>query len=142
MRQVFLDANVIIDWLVNKAINHDICRQTVDLSLAKSRNTFISPTTVAITSYFLYKHYQSEVKAKKMAQQIFEPFRFTTEHHEIVQQALASPFTDLEDAIQYYSAFNAKVDVIVTQNQHDFFHSEIAVITPQEFCSFYRLAGV
>ncbi len=141
MRNVFLDANVIIDWLVNSAINHTICTKTVEISLTKSRNTYISPTTVAITSYFLYKNYKSEARAKKLAQEIFEPFIFTTENNEIVKDALNSEFTDLEDAIQYHSARFSKVDVIITQNQHDFYHSKIAVITPQEFCDFYRLAS-
>jgi len=141
MRNVFLDANIIIDWLVSKSSNHEICKKTVDISLNKSRNTFVSPTTIAITSYFLYKHYKSETKAKKIAQEIYEPFCITTENQEIVKEALNSKFTDLEDAIQYHSAFYSKLDVIITQNQHDFTHSKIAVISPQEFCEFYKLAA-
>lgn len=137
MRTVFFDANVIIDWLVSNAVKHTICTRAIDLSLNKSRHTFISPTTIAITSYFLHKQYQSEKKVKTMAQSIFEPFRITMENEAIVRMALSSKFTDMEDAIQYYSAFDSDVDVIVTQNGHDFGHSKIAVLTPEEYCQMW-----
>ncbi len=134
MRTVFFDANVIIDWLVSSSINHRSCTDAVNLSLNVSRHTFISPTTIAITSYFLYKQFKSEKKVKDMAQHIYKPFRITTENEAIVKSALTSKFSDLEDAIQYYSALDTKIDVIVTQNSHDFTHSKIAVLSPEEYC--------
>ncbi len=138
MRSVFFDANVVIDWLVKDAVHHESCSKAIDLSLNKSRNTFVSPTTIAITSYFLYKAYKSEQKVKSMATSIFKPFGITTENEETVRKAISSKFTDLEDAIQYYSADLEGVDVIVTQNGHDFHHSKIAVLTPEEFCGFWE----
>lgn len=137
MRKVFFDANVIIDWLVSSAIHHDICTKAIDLSLSRSRDTYVSPTTIAITSYFMYKQYKSEKKVKAMAQQIYKPFRVTTENEGIVRSAMDSKFTDMEDAIQYYSAMDTGVDVIVTQNTHDFSSSKIAVLTPEEYCQMW-----
>ncbi|MES2617678.1 MAG: PIN domain-containing protein [Bacteroidota bacterium] len=140
MRNVFFDANVIIDWLVSSSINHSVCTKAINLSLNKSRHSYISPTTIAITSYFLYKQFKSEKKVKTMAQQIYEPFRITTENEETVKLAMSSKFTDIEDAIQYHSALNQGIDVIITQNTNDFSHSKIAILTPEEFCQMYELA--
>lgn len=139
MRDVFIDANVIIDWLVAKSINHEICSQTFKTAFQISRDVFISPTTLAITSYFLFKNYKSEQKAKAMAQEIFAPFRFTTENESIVKQSLNSKFKDLEDAIQYYSALESKMDVIITQNGHDFINAALPIVSPQEYCGFYSV---
>ena len=50
-----------------------------------------------------------------------------------VRQALDSPFTDFEDALQYFSALAANADVIVTRNESDFEHSEIPVYNPSQF---------
>lgn len=138
MRTVFFDANVIIDWLVSDAMNHTTCTKAIDLSLSRSRHTFISPTTIAITAYFLYKNYRSEKKAKTMSQVIYEPFRITIENEDTVRLALSSKFTDLEDALQYFSAAGASVDLIVTQNTHDFSHSKIAVMSPEEYCQMWE----
>jgi len=137
MRDVFIDANVIIDWLVAKSINHAVCTQTVKTAFQMCRSVYISPTTIAITSYFLYKNYKSESKAKFIAQEIFEPFRITTENELIVKQSLASKFNDLEDAIQYHSALNSKLDVIITQNGYDFSESKLPIVGPQEFCGLF-----
>ena len=137
MRDVFIDDHVIIDWLVAKSINHDICTQTVKTSFQMCRAVYISPTTIAITSYFLYKNYKSESKAKAVAQEIFEPFRITTENESIVRQSLSSKFHDLEDAIQYHSALDSKLDVIITQNAHDFRDAKLPIISPQEFCRLF-----
>ncbi len=137
MRNVFLDANVIIDWLVKDAENHVNCSEAVEMALSKSRNTWVSPTTIAITSYFLYNQFGSEKKVKSISESIYAPFKITTENEVIVRQSLHSKFNDLEDAIQYFSALNSKIDVIITQNIQDYHWSEIAVLTPEMFCQYY-----
>ncbi len=137
MRDVFIDANVIIDWLVAKSINHELCTQTIKIAFQMCRSVYISPTTIAITSYFLYKNYKSASKAKAIAQEIFEPFRITTENEAIVKQSLASNFIDLEDAIQYHSALDSNLDAIITQNGFDFRDAKLPIISPQEFCGLF-----
>jgi len=140
MRNVFIDANVIIDWLVSDALNHTNCKNTVELALNYSRKTWVSPTTIAITSYFLHKQFQSDKKVKALSSSIYEPFKITTENEEIMRNAMQSKFIDLEDAIQYYSAINSKIDVIITQNVHDFKHSDVAVLSPEMFIQLYKWA--
>lgn len=51
----------------------------------------------------------------------------------VVDDALASCFSDYEDALQYYSALTRNVDVIITRNTRDFVHASIPVLTPDEF---------
>ncbi|MDI1235793.1 MAG: PIN domain-containing protein [bacterium] len=140
MRNIFIDANVIIDWLVSDALNHNHCKKTIELTLNNSRNTWVSPTTIAITSYFLHKQFQSTKKVKALSASIYAPFKITTENEDIVRNAMQSKFTDLEDAIQYFSALNSKIDVIITQNLHDFKHSDIAVLSPEMFLQLYNRA--
>src|SRR5215217_5706961 len=125
MRNVFFDANVIIDWLVAGAQNHEVCKKAVSHSLSRSRHTYVSPTTVAITCYFLYKEYKSEAQVKKVAAQLFKPFNMTSENEDNIREVFASKFKDVEDALQYFSALHAGVDLIVTQNGHDFAHSKL-----------------
>ncbi len=40
---------------------------------------------------------------------------------------------DLEDAMQYFSAVGAKVDVVLTRNKKDFIEISVPVMTPDEF---------
>lgn len=50
-----------------------------------------------------------------------------------VTQALGSEFGDFEDALQHYAALSAGVGVIVTRNIKDYKHSELAVLTPEQY---------
>lgn len=40
---------------------------------------------------------------------------------------------EIEDAVQYYAALQAKADYIISRNKKDFSFSEIEVLTPHEF---------
>jgi hypothetical protein len=47
--------------------------------------------------------------------------------------AMASDFSDFEDAIQYYTALENEVDAIITRNLNDFKTSKLPVFTAKEF---------
>ena len=40
---------------------------------------------------------------------------------------------DFEDGLQYYSAIENQIDVIITRNKKDFRNSKIPVLTAKEF---------
>ena len=50
----------------------------------------------------------------------------------IIQKALESGFKDFEDAIQYFTAIENKMDCIVTRNAEDYKKSTIPIYSPTE----------
>ena len=56
----------------------------------------------------------------------------------VIDNMLQSEFSDLEDALQYYSACAFSADVIVTRNKKDFSVAEIPVFTPKEYINRLR----
>jgi len=50
-----------------------------------------------------------------------------------VMQALGSEFSDFEDALQHYAALSEDVKIIVTRNTKDFKHSQLAVLSPDQY---------
>ena len=50
-----------------------------------------------------------------------------------VDQALASPFSDFEDALQYHAVLPKGVSAIITRNTRDFRNAFIPVMTAGEF---------
>ena len=44
-----------------------------------------------------------------------------------------SSFRDFEDAVQYYSAVQAKSECLITRNKSDFKVDALPVLTPEEF---------
>lgn len=50
-----------------------------------------------------------------------------------VVQALGSEFSDFEDALQHYAALAGDVKIIITRNTKDFKHSQLAVLSPDQY---------
>lgn len=51
----------------------------------------------------------------------------------VIEQALNSDFTDFEDAIQYFTAVNNGINVLLIRNKVDFKKSKIPIATAEEF---------
>jgi hypothetical protein len=53
----------------------------------------------------------------------------------IIDLALTSDFTDFEDAIQYYTAVQNQISVLITRNIKDYKRAQIQVVTPEMYLS-------
>ena len=51
----------------------------------------------------------------------------------VVDKALNSDFSDFEDAIQYYTALEHGISVILTRNLRDYKNASVIVQTPEAF---------
>ncbi|MDR0823337.1 MAG: PIN domain-containing protein [Endomicrobium sp.] len=51
----------------------------------------------------------------------------------VIQKALESGFDDFEDAVQYFTCIQNKIDYIITRNTQDYKKSTIPIYTPLEF---------
>ena len=69
----------------------------------------------------------------------FSQFYFTREDNLIMEKVQNSMFRDLEDALQYFSAEDSGVDIIITYNYFDFELSQIAVYHPIDYITQFLL---
>jgi len=60
---------------------------------------------------------------------------------EIIFLSLESKFKDFEDAIQYYCAYNNKIDFLITRNVKDYSKAQIKVHTPEEYLKLKNITG-
>ncbi len=137
MKKIFLDANVIIDFLNKSSLHHEEAKETITIIRNHYGKPFISTTTFAIAYYIFGKYISKKNVLNKIIKGIFSEFEFTTEDHKIIKEVLNSKFTDLEDALQYFSAASFSIDLIITRNAHDYHLSKIPVLLPPEFIEFY-----
>ena len=138
-KKLFLDANILFD-LVNSS--NDINNYSLyffNKILDQQRSLYCSPTTFAITYYLIGKNLKEKKHLNDKVKRFFEPFTFTREDAVIMEKVLRSSFTDLEDGLQYYSAIDAGVDVIITKNHFDFVRSAIPVYHPLQYISEFFL---
>jgi predicted nucleic acid-binding protein len=139
MKKIFLDANIIIDL-----VNSGNSRHTESLFLfseltKKKAKLYVSPTSFAITYYFLGKVIKDSVKLNKVITKLFSNFIFTREDDVIMDKVMKSSFDDLEDALQYFSALDGGAGVIISYNQHDFINTSIPVYHPVQYIAEFLL---
>ncbi|NEN22461.1 PIN domain-containing protein [Cryomorpha ignava] len=133
MTRLLIDTNVIIDLLAKRSGFYEEAAELFSLCDQKKLRMAISSLSFANTNYTLTKQTSS-----REARQILRKFKVLVEilslDDKITELALNDEeFPDFEDGLQYYSALENQIDIIITRNKKDFQNSKIPVLTTKEF---------
>ena len=131
MTRLFLDTNIVVDILQRR---EPFCHDAVQLftmAYNKKVQLVVSPMTYSTASFLLQKHGPEGVR--KLLANFRQLSRIAVTNEQIVDDSLASQFSDFEDAMQYFTALKAKADIIITRNGKDFASSKIPVMTATEY---------
>lgn len=132
MKKVFIDTNILIDFLGEREPFYDAAARIVSRADRKEIELLVSSLSYATASYILMRYNSREMVMDKMKK--FTPLcTVTGVGMEDVNEALYSVFLDFEDALQYFSALRAGAAVIITRNKKDFLASALPVYTPNEY---------
>jgi len=133
MKRIFLDTNIVIDLLSARAPYY------LDVAIifsAAERNEielYLSSLTIANTSYILLKQ-NNLLKVKTLIRNLMKIVKTLPLDDRIIELALNdNNFDDFEDSLQYYTALDNKLDLIVTRNKKDFKNSKILTMTAKEY---------
>ena len=131
--KIFVDANILVAVLNKEYPLFSNAARILSLNGKKNIQVFTSPLCLAIAFYFSTKK-SGEKLAKKKIEILYENIGVTTIDKEVTKKAMKNrKVHDFEDGLEYYSALNSKCDIIVTENQSDFYFSEIPVFGSEEF---------
>jgi len=130
--KVFLEANILLDFTL-KRDEYEQSKQIIELVINGTIQAFITPSIIHIVGYWLTKAY-GNAKAKEMLLTLMADVTVIDLPHEIVLNALHSKITDIEDALQYYTAIHHKLDYFVSRDKQLQKQSIpiLPVYTPQE----------
>ena len=133
MKKILVDTNIVIDLLSKRKDFYDDAADLFSQADKKELNLTISSLTFANTNYILTK-----LKSAKEAREILRKFKVLVEllslDDKITELALSDEsFPDFEDGLQYYSAIENDVDIIITRNKKDFKNSKLPVLTAKEY---------
>ena len=133
MSRLLIDTNIVIDLLSKREKFYDEAADLFSRADKKELVLTITSLTFANTNYILTK-----LKSAKEAREILRKFKVLVEllnlDDKITELALSDDsFPDFEDGLQYYSAIENQIDVIITRNKKDFKNSKIPVLSTKEF---------
>lgn len=130
--RVFVDSDVILDLVAcRQPFYHEAARL---FSLADSGHLTICSSSLIFANLFYILRKQSSSSAAVAAlQKLRLLISVLPVTEKIIDLALSSIFADFEDAIQYYTAVEHGILVLLTRNIKDYQKPAITVCSPQEF---------
>jgi len=132
MKHIFLDTNVLIDFLA--------ARKPFSMEAAKLFNySFKKKVTIYVAAvsynniYYILRQSCTHAQTIKILTELQEWTEAIDVSKDVIRKSLKSEFKDFEDAIQYNCAKAVnKIDCIVTRDTKDFRTSSLPILTPKE----------
>ncbi|WP_231459915.1 MULTISPECIES: PIN domain-containing protein [unclassified Pedobacter] len=132
MKQVFMDTNIVIDFLANRQPFAMDAAKLFDLAINGKIRIFIAAVSYN-NIYYILRQSMPGNATLRLLEELADMTEITDVTAAVIRQSLKTDFKDYEDAIQYHSALSIPdLDFIVTRNTKDFKKSKLAVLTPTE----------
>jgi predicted nucleic acid-binding protein len=132
MNKLFVDTDVILDLLGQRIPHFHFSAVLFTFAEMKKLELYTSPLILANTFYILRKQLGND-EAKKALRKLRILLHIIDSSEAVVDKALNSDFSDFEDAIQYYTALEGGISVILTRNLRDYKNASVIVQTPEAF---------
>jgi predicted nucleic acid-binding protein len=132
MENLLIDTNIIVDLLSKRENFYQEAQELFTLADEQEVKLYISSLTFVNTHYLLSKELNSN-EARKVLIKFKLLVSILPLDDKILELALSSDFNDFEDGIQYYTALENKLNIIITRNKKDFKISTLPVLTAREY---------
>jgi predicted nucleic acid-binding protein len=130
--RLFLDTNVMLDLLGNRAPFFQSIAKIATLADQGKVTLVVSALSFATVNYFLAK-YENQAKASDKLRKFKIISEICSLDELIIQKGLNSNFSDFEDSLQYFSALAADCRILITRNGKDFKDAQLPIMTPDEY---------
>lgn len=133
MKNLFVDTNIIMDLLTERAPFYTSAAKLFMLADKKKVQLFASALTFANLNYIITRMYNAD-KARNALRKLELLVNIQDLTEKITMLSLNDEkFTDFEDGLQYYTALENSMDAIITRNLKDFKTSKLPVMTAESF---------
>ena len=132
MIKLFVDSDIILDLLAKRESHYIHAARLFTLIDQNKVIAYTSPLIFANLHYLLKKQ-TSNLSALKSLRKLKTLINILSIDEKVIEQSLNSEFNDFEDAIQYFTAVNNGITLIITRNKADYKRSKIDVLTAEEF---------
>ncbi len=133
--KVFIDSDILLDILLIRQPYFNDSLQMLVLRKNKEVELFTSPSIIINTNYIAHKQ-QDKSTARKGVSEILKFVEIIESSKKILIECFSFNYTDVEDAIQYFTALqDASLDGYITRNirHFNFKKSDLPVFTPSQF---------
>lgn len=131
MKQIFIDTNVIIDFLLER---EGATEAECILQLGENHevNLVVSFLTMANVAYIIKKGHTKE-EVNEILSELCNVLHTLSMDEKQLKCTLQQPSIDFEDNLQYQCAISHGCDIIITRNIKHFPFRDIPIMTPVDY---------
>ena len=130
-----IDTNVILDVLLKREPFYKSCASVLTLARRKEIELYVSASAITDIYYIANQALRDRAEVKSLIVKLIKVAGISEDE---IQKALALPWKDFEDSVQYSVALLQKMDGIVTRNPKDYKEAEMKVWDPEEIVSWWN----
>ncbi len=138
--KVFIDSDIFLDILLAREPHFDSSLQMLLLRKDHQIELYTSPSIIINTNYIAQKQ-DNRANAVKGVAEILKFVEIIESSKKILMKCFAFNYTDVEDAIQYFTAVqNGSLDYYITRNikHFKFKNMDLPVLTPSQFLNLIK----
>ena len=132
MDNLFADTDICIDLLSGRKPFYHSAALLFTLADTGKINLHVSALSFSTIDYILKQQMNSR-RSRQLLTEFKAMVNVLEVNEKIIELALASDFSDFEDATQYYTAVEHGSKIIITRNLPDYKKSQIPVMTAETY---------
>jgi predicted nucleic acid-binding protein len=130
--RVLLDTDVVLDVIMARDPFAEAAGELLDLNEQGLFEAHISGIT-PVNIFYIARKAKSAAGLRQAVEHLLRAVQVCPINHAILTDALSSPLTDYEDAVQHACAVAGGLDAIVTRNLEDYKNATLPVFAPADF---------
>ena len=137
MDKLFIDCNILLDWLIVRAPFSEHAEKLFTLIEQGNIQGYVSPLTLANTYYILRKQTSKRI-ANEFLNDSLKIFKIIGITKTTTVDAIKNKHKDFEDDLHYFTADENNLNYIVTRNKSDFIKGKLKIVTAEEYLHMTR----
>lgn len=132
MEKIFVDTDIIMDLLAKREPYYQYAAELFSKADKGEIQICISPLTFYNISYIVFRNYNSS-RSRQNLLKLKTLVHFLPVNDKVIDLTLTSDFKDFEDGIQYFTALEHNVNILVTRNLKEYKSAEITILTAEQY---------
>ena len=131
--KVLLDVNILLDFVLQRE-EYEKAYTLIEWATIGKIQAFIAASALHTATYPIEKEFGSS-QAKRILLTLLADIRVIDIGQDVTVSALHSPLSNIQHALQYYTALHHRLDYVITRDR-DLIGSAIPILpacTPEEF---------
>jgi len=134
MNSVFLDTDVVLDFYIRRQPHHNTALKLFTV-LKRTKTKCYTSAVVIANAYYVMAKAKDRDYALDRIRKLRNLVTVAPVVESTIDAAIASPYKDFEDSIQFHCAIQNKIDTFITRNIRHYPKGQVRVADPSQFLS-------